>query len=175
MSILIRDAKKADLPAILEIVNFEIEHTTSIYDYTKKTLKNQTAWFEAKKTENLPVIVVEENGRVIGFGTFGIFRPWAGYQYSVEHSIYIEKNSRGKGTGEKILNELIHLAKEEGFHVMIAGIDASNVKSIKFHENFGFKEVGRFNQIGYKFDKWLDLVFMQLFLKEYVVNNIHFQ
>jgi len=167
MSIIIRDAQLEDLPSILKIVNFEIEHTTSIYDYNKRTLQNQTIWFEKKKIEEMPVIIAEEKGSVIAFGTFGIFRPWDGYQFSVEHSIYLNKNSRGRGTGTKIMNKLIHLAKEQGFHIMIAGIDANNTKSIKFHHNFGFKEVGRFNQIGYKFDKWLDLVFMQLFLKEH--------
>ena len=165
MSIIIRDAERKDLPSILKIVNFEIEHTTSIYDYEKRTLQNQTAWFESKKLEKIPVIIAEENGDVIGFGTFGIFRPWAGYQFSLEHSIYLEKNSRGKGTGKKIMTKLIHLAKEQGFHIMIAGIDANNSKSIKFHHNFGFKEVGRFNQVGFKFEKWLDLIFMQLFLE----------
>ena len=164
MSVIIRSAKKIDLPSILKIVNFEIEHTTSIYDYKKRTLQNQTAWLEKKVLKKMPVIVAEENGSVAGFGTFGIFRPWDGYQFSVEHSIYMDKNLRGKGTGTKIMNKLIHLAKEQGFHTMIAGIDANNAKSIKFHQDFGFKKVGRFNQIGYKFEKWLDLIFMQLLL-----------
>ena len=165
MSIIIRNAKRDDLPLILKIVNYEIEHSTSIYDYQKRTIENQTVWFEKKKLEKMPIIIAEENGLVIGFGTFGIFRPWEGYQFSAEHSIYLDKNSRGKGTGKKIMNKLIHLAKEQDFHIMIAGIDANNSKSIEFHENFGFREVGRFNQIGFKFEKWLDLIFMQLFLK----------
>ena len=167
MSLRIRDAKKEDLPTILKIVNFEIEHTTAIYDYDKRNLEYQTAWFEKKKKEKMPVIIAEENGKVIGFGTFGIFRPWDGYQFSVEHSIYLDKDSRGRGSGKKIMKELIRLAIELGFHTMIAGVDANNVDSIKFHHDFGFKEVGRFNQIGYKFEKWLDLIFMQLFLKEH--------
>jgi len=165
MSIIIRNAKRDDLPLILKIVNYEIEHSTSIYDYKKRTIQDQTIWFEKKKLEKMPIIIAEENGNMIGFGTFGIFRPWEGYQFSAEHSIYLDNNSRGKGTGKKIMNKLIHLAKEQDFHIMIAGIDANNSKSIKFHQNFGFKEVGRFNQIGFKFDKWLDLIFMQLFLK----------
>ena len=164
MPVRIRDAKKEDLPDILKVVNYEIEHTTAIYDYDKRNLQDQTAWFEKKKKEKMPVIIAEENGQVIGFGTFGIFRPWDGYQFSVEHSIYLDKNSRGRGSGKKIMKELIHLARERGFHTMIAGIDANNAKSIKFHQDFGFMEVGRFNQIGYKFEKWLDLIFMQLFL-----------
>ncbi len=167
MSVIIRSAKKKDLPSILKIVNFEIEHTTSIYDYEKRTLQNQTAWLEKKKLKKMPVIVAEENGSVVGFGTFGIFRPWDGYQFSVEHSIYMDKNLRGKGTGKIIMSELIDLAKKKGFRTMIAGVDANNARSIKFHTNFGFKEVGRFNQIGYKFEKWLDLIFLQLFLQDF--------
>ena len=131
MSVIIRSAKKIDLPSILKIVNFEIEHTTSIYDYNKRTLQNQTAWLEKKVLKKMPVIVAEENGSVVGFGTFGIFRPWDGYQFSVEHSIYMDNNFRGKGTGTKIMDRLIHLAKELGFHTMIAGIDVNNTKSIK--------------------------------------------
>lgn len=165
MTVRIRDAEMKDLPSILKIVNFEIEHSTSIYDYHKKTLQDQTLWFEQKKSKKMPLIVAEKNGSVIGYGTYGIFRPWDGYQYSVEHSVYLDKNSRGEGTGKKIMSELIHLARERGFHTMIAGIDANNAKSIKFHTNFGFKEVGRFNQIGFKFEKWLDLLFMQLLLR----------
>lgn len=164
MTIRIRDTEIKDLPSILKIVNFEIEHSTSIYDYQKKTLQDQTKWFEQKKSKKMPVITAEKNGIVIGYGTYGIFRPWDGYQYSVEHTIYMDRKSRGEGTGKKIMSELILLAREKGFHTMIAGIDANNVKSIKFHTNFGFKEVGRFNQIGFKFEKWLDLLFMQLLL-----------
>jgi phosphinothricin acetyltransferase len=165
MGVIIRNAKRDDLPSILKIVNYEIENTTSVYDYKTRTLQNQIAWFEKKKLKKMPVIIAEKNGYVIGFGTFGIFRPWEGYQFSAEHSIYMNKNFRGKGTGKKIMNKLIQLAKEQNFHIMIAGIDANNTKSIKFHHNFGFKEVGRFDQIGFKFEKWLDLIFMQLFLK----------
>jgi len=164
MSVKIRNATMVDLPSILKIVNYEIEHTTSIYDYEKRSLKDQTDWYKNKISEKMPVILAVENGDILGYGTFGIFRPWDGYQFSVEHSIYLDKNSRGKGTGKIIMSELIDFAKKKGFHTMIAGVDANNTKSIKFHTNFGFREVGRFNQIGYKFEKWLDLIFMQLFL-----------
>lgn len=163
----IRNAMMGDLPSILKIVNYEIEHTTSIYDYEKRSLRDQTDWFKNKISEKMPVILAEENGIVLGFGTFGIFRPWDGYQFSIEHSICLDKNSRGKGTGKIIMRELIDLAKKKGFHTMLAGVDANNTKSIQFHSNFGFKEVGRFNQIGYKFGKWLDLIFMQLFLQDF--------
>lgn len=164
MSKIIREAIKEDIPFILEIINFEIENSTSVYDYKKRSLEDKMEWFKKKKEDKTPILVAVEDNNILGYGTYGVFRPWDGYQFSVEHSIYIHKNSRGKGIGRKIMKELIQLAKKQGYHTIVAGIDASNSKSINFHKNFGFKEVGRFNQIGYKFEKWLDLVFMQLFL-----------
>jgi len=166
MNIIIRQAIKEDILSILEIINFEIEHSTSVYDYKKESLENKIEWFEKKKKDKLPVLVAEQDNNILGYGTFGIFRPWDGYQFSIEHSIYIDKDSRAKGIGKEIMKELIQIAIKLKYHTMIAGIDANNAKSIQFHLNFGFLEVGRFNQIGFKFDKWLDLIFMQLFLKE---------
>jgi phosphinothricin acetyltransferase len=112
----------------------------------------------------MPVIVAEKDNEVVGFGTYGIFRPWDAYRFSVEHSIYTHHNFRGMGIGKLIMTELIKLAIEQGFHTMIAGVDASNKGSYGFHKKFGFQEIGTFKEVGYKFDRWLDLVFMQLFL-----------
>lgn len=162
---LIRKAIVKDLPSILEIINEAIINTTAVYDYNPRTLKNQEEWFNKKSNENMPVIVLEVDNKVIGFGSYGIFRPWDGYRFSVEHSIYVSENYRGLGFGKKLLRKLIILAKEQGFHTMVAGIDAENLISIDFHKKYGFKEIGRFKEIGYKFDRWLNLVFMQLMLK----------
>lgn len=162
----IRNAIEKDLPSILEIINHAILNTTAVYDYNPRTLKTQQEWFIKKTKDKMPVIVIEVNNEVVGFGSYGIFRPWDGYKFCVEHSIYISEKHRGKGLGEKLLQELIVLAKKQGFHTMIAGIDADNPGSYGLHEKLGFKEVGRFNEVGYKFDRWLDLVFMQLMLKK---------
>ena len=165
MKINIRNAKKENVPSILEIVNYEIKNSTVLYDYKERAYEFQLNWFLNKSKEKMPVIVAEKEGEILGFGTFGIFRPWDAYQHSVEHSIYVHRKSRGQGIGKLLLTELINTAKKDGFHTMIAGIDASNEKSILFHKNFGFDEIGTFKEVGYKFDKWLDLTFMQLFLK----------
>lgn len=164
MELIVRNAIKEDVDKILEILNHEILNSTSLYDYEERTYENQLQWFEKKIIDGLPVIVVEKGNNVVGFGSYGIFRPWAAYQYSVEHSIYIEKSFRAMGVGKVLLTELIKLAKNNGFHTMIAGIDASNKGSIEFHKKFGFTEVGFFKEVGYKFDKWLDLIFLQLML-----------
>jgi phosphinothricin acetyltransferase len=114
----------------------------------------------------MPVVVSEMNGTVVGYGTYGIFRPWDGYRYSIEHSMYVHNDSRGLGIGKLIMSELIKRATTEGYHTMIAGVDASNNGSYEFHKKLGFIEIGTFKEIGYKFNKWLDLIFMQLILGE---------
>lgn len=164
MEIIIRRAEIKDISKILEIVNYEIINSTVLYDYKERTYEYQLKWFEQKLTDEMPVIVAENEKEVVGFGTFGIFRPWAAYQFSVEHSIYVSKNSRSNGIGKQLLTELIFLAKKKGYHTMIAGVDASNDRSFQFHKKFGFVEIGTFKEVGFKFDKWLDLRFLQLYL-----------
>ncbi|UOB19311.1 GNAT family N-acetyltransferase [Abyssalbus ytuae] len=161
---IIRNALEEDIPHILNIINEAIINTTSVYDYAPRTLQTQTEWFNKKINDNMPVVVGEIDGKVIAFGSYGIFRPWEGYRFSVEHSVYVDKNHRGKGLGKKLLKQLIEKAKLQGYHTMIAGIDATNLASISLHEKFGFKEAGRFKEVGHKFNTWLDLVFMQLML-----------
>ena len=163
----IRNAKEKDVPAILAIINYEILHSTVIYDYEERSLATQLAWYQQKKKDKMPVLVADHKSEVVGFATFGIFRPWAAYQFSIEHSIYIHKNARGMKIGNQLMVELIKIAKARKYHIMIAGVDTSNEGSYHFHKKFGFKEIGRFEQVGFKFGKWLDLIFMQLFLEEY--------
>lgn len=165
MSLILRPAVTNDLEKILEIVNFSILNTTANYNYDIQTIEVQTKWFEDKKAKNMPVVVAELDSEVVGFGSYGQFREKIGYQYTVEHSVYVVDNVIGKGIGSQLLTELIRLAKEQGLHVMIGAIDADNAGSIAFHEKFGFVATGTIREVGYKFDHWLDLVFMQLILK----------
>ncbi|KAB1158239.1 GNAT family N-acetyltransferase [Flavobacterium luteum] len=164
MNVTIKSATTNDLPAILAIVNYSILHTTSNYNYDIQTIEIQKQWFTAKKTQNFPVIVAKINGQTIGYGTYGTFREKIGYQFTVEHSVYVSENYIGKGIGKLLLNELIQLAKTNGYHTMIGAIDADNSGSIAFHKKFGFKECGIIKEAGFKFGKWLDLLFMQLIL-----------
>ena len=165
MNVIIRNATIEDLPPILEIVNHAILNTTSNYLYEVQTLENQLLWFEDKKSKQFPIIVADYNGTAIGFGTYGTFREKIGYQFTVEHSVYVAPEFIGKGIGKQLLLALIVLAKEEGYHTMIGGIDAANTGSIDFHKKFGFVETGIIKEVGFKFGKWLDLQFMQLILK----------
>ena len=164
MNITIRPALETDLQSILDIVNHSILYSTANYNYDVQSLEDQLKWFELKQLLNFPVIVAIDNNEVVGFGTYGTFREKIGYQFTVEHSIYIAPNQITKGIGKLIMSELIILAKQQKIHTMIGGIDASNTYSIDFHRKFGFTECGVIKEAGFKFDRWLDLQFMQLLL-----------
>lgn len=161
---IIRNAIFEDIPAILEIVNHAIIHTTSNYNYEVQSIEVQTKWFKEKVLKNFPIIVAVIENQVVGFGTYGTFREKIGYQFTVEHSVYVADSFIGKGIGRLLLAKLIELAKNQKLHVMIGAIDAENLASIAFHEKFGFETVGNIRQTAFKFDRWLDLVLMQLIL-----------
>ncbi|MBS1600475.1 MAG: N-acetyltransferase [Bacteroidetes bacterium] len=160
----IRFAEEKDLEQILDIYNEIIINTTAVYDYDPHTIAMRAAWFEAKKKDGYPVFVAEENNEIVGFSSFGPFRVWAAYQFSVENSVYVAAAHRGKGIGKLLIPPLVEAAKKKGLHVMIASIDASNLASLVLHKSFGFEEVAHFKQVGYKFGRWLDLKFLQLIL-----------
>lgn len=162
--ITIRQATAADLAAILEIYNDVIVNTTAVYDYNPHTLAMRQQWFETKQQQGFPVFVAEENGEILGFSSIGPFRAWAAYQYTVENSIYVAAAARGRGIAKLLMPPLIAAARQLKLHTMVAGIDASNEASIALHKKFGFTEVAHFTEVGYKFNRWLDLKFLQLIL-----------
>lgn len=164
MDIKIREAVESDLGDILTIYNDAILNTTSVYNYKPHTLAMRQEWFRQKQQEGLPVWVAELNSQVIGFSTYGPFRPWAAYKYTVEISVYIHPEHQGRGVARLLYPVLLESARQQQVHAVVAGIDATNEASIRLHQRFGFTEAGRFREVGYKFGQWLDLVFMQLLL-----------
>lgn len=152
--------------AILEILNEAIVHSTALYDYQPRPFESMTPWFEAKRKGNFPVIgAISSQGELMGFATYGTFRPFPAYKYTVEHSVYVHSNHRGKGLGLSLMMQLIALAKSQDVHVMIGGIDLSNQASIRLHERLGFRLAGKISQAAFKFNRWLDLGFYQLTLE----------
>jgi len=160
----IREAHEGDLPAILEIYNDVVATSTAIYRDEPATLDDRHSWFAARKTERQPVLVATDGGTVVGFAAFGGFRPWPGYRFTVEHSVHVRADRRGQGVGAALMTPLIERAAALGMHVMIAGIDAENAPSIRFHERLGFTRVAHMREVGFKFGRWLDLVLMQRIL-----------
>ncbi|MED1559101.1 GNAT family N-acetyltransferase [Bacillus paramycoides] len=159
---MIRVATKKDLTFILNIYNDAILNTTAVYAYKPVTLENRKDWYEQKQADGYPILVYELDNKVVGFATFGPFRAWPAYKYSIEHSVYVDKEYRKNGIGSSLMEELITIAKEREYMILIAGIDAENEKSIAMHKNFGFVYSGTISKAGYKFNRWLDLAFYQL-------------
>lgn len=152
--------------AILGILNEAIANSTALYDYKPRSLQDVAAWFEARHKNNFPVIGVEnDTGKLLAFASYGTFRAWPAYKYTVEHSVYVHEASRGQGLGYLLMRALIAAAEQNDMHAMIGAIDISNSHSISLHERLGFKRVGILPQVGFKFGHWLDLAFYQLLLK----------
>jgi L-amino acid N-acyltransferase len=150
---------------ILEILNEAIVNGTAVYDYKPRPASSMGPWFRTKVASNFPVLGAEgENGQLLGFATYGAFRAWPAYKYTVEHSVYVRHDMRGRGIGTLLLSNLIEAAKERDVHVLVAGIDASNRASIALHEKHGFRHAGTVRECGFKFDRWLDLSFYELTL-----------
>ena len=161
----IRNAVEADIPSITEIYNHAVVNTTAIWNDTEVDIANRSNWLADRVRLGYPVLVaIDEEGQVVGYASFGDWRAFDGYRHTVEHSVYVRVDQRGKGTGEKLMKALIERARDVGKHIMVAGIEANNLGSVRLHEKLGFEHVGHFKQVGTKFGKWLDLAFMQLTL-----------
>ena len=158
---IIRDAEDADLPQILAIYNAILTTTTAIYAYEAVSLDDRRVWMNARLARGFPVIVAGPPGEVQGFASFGDWRTAPAYLHTVEHSVHVAAPSRGQGVGRALITALLPRARALGMHRIIGGIDSDNAASIGLHRSLGFVEVGRFNQVGRKFDRWLDVVFMQ--------------
>jgi phosphinothricin acetyltransferase len=157
----IRDAQEPDLPGLLAIYNDVIATSTAVYSDVPVTLEDRRQWREARVASGYPVLVAVDSSGVLGFSTFGDFRNWPGYRYTVEHTVHVRSDCRGRGIGSELLQALFPRAEALGKHVMIAGVDAANTASIRFHERLGFERAGHLKEVGNKFGRWLDLVFLQ--------------
>nr|WP_321985162.1 N-acetyltransferase family protein [uncultured Lichenicoccus sp.] len=157
----IRAATEQDLPAILEITNDAIMNSTALWSLTPVDLAARLAWMRERVGDGFPVLVAEHDGRVAGYASYGRFRPHEGYLHTVEHSLYVHPAARGQRIGTALLDALLADATASGRHVMIGGIEATNRVSIALHERAGFTPAAVLHQVGHKFGRWLDLLFVQ--------------
>ncbi|MCX5568148.1 GNAT family N-acetyltransferase [Kaistia nematophila] len=157
----IRAATEADLPTILAIYNDAVVNTAAIWNDDLVDLDNRIAWFRTRTGQGFPVLVAVEGERVLGYASYGDFRAFQGYRFTVENSIYVAGEARGKGAGSALLAALVEAARAQGKHMMVAGIEAGNAVSIRLHEKQGFVETARMPELGFKFGRYLDLVFLQ--------------
>jgi L-amino acid N-acyltransferase YncA len=158
---LIRAANEADIPAILSIYNDAVLNSAAIWNDDVVDLDNRLAWFAARQAQGYPVLVAVEGDDILGYASYGDFRAFQGYRFTVENSVYVAGGARGKGAGTALLGALVEHAASQGKHVMVAGIEAGNDISMRLHARHGFVETARMPELGFKFGRYLDLVFMQ--------------
>ncbi|CDF86497.1 N-acyltransferase YncA [Pseudomonas knackmussii B13] len=161
---LIREATPADLEALRDIYNDAVLNTTAIWNEIAIDVENRRAWLELRAQQGFPVLVCEDGGEVVGYSSYGPWRAFDGFRETVEHSVYVRADQRGKGLGVVLLQALVERARAQGLHVMVAAIESGNAASIRLHERLGFVTTGQMPQVGQKFGRWLDLTFMQLIL-----------
>jgi phosphinothricin acetyltransferase len=160
-ALLIRDAVKEDFSGIAEIYNDAVLHSTAIFREIPITVEDALSLWRSRLEERYPTIVAWRENRIVGYASFATFRSSPGYLYTVEHTVHVEAAARGTGVGSGLVCELISRAQGLGKHVMVGAVDAENIGSLRFHERLGFKRVARFEQVGFKFNHYLDLIFVQ--------------
>lgn len=152
--------------SILAILNDAIVNSTALYDYKPRSMASMAMWFENKAKGDYPVIgLVTASGELMGFGSYGPFRAFPAYKYTVEHSVYVAARFQGRGLGRRLLEEVVAAAKAQNYHTLVGVIDSQNEISINLHESLGFSHAGTIRQSGFKFGRWLDIVFYQLTLE----------
>lgn len=162
--IIVRPATEDDVPAIRDIYNYEVLHGTATFDTEPKTLEDRLRWFRETQQPPHCVIVADDGGAVVGWGVLHPFHARAAYRFTTEDSVYIHQDRRGEGVGKLILARLVELARLGGFHTIMAGMSEGNEASVRLHERFGFEIVGVQREVGYKFERWIDVTWMQKML-----------
>lgn len=163
---MIRDATPADADAIAAIYNDAVLNTTAIWNEIAVDAANRVDWMAARTAAGFPVLVAEVGGQVVGYSAYGAWRAFDGFRATVEHSVYVAPDARGRGLARELMTALIDRAREQGIHVMVAAIEAGNTASIALHRGLGFSDPQILRQVGQKFGRWLDLAFMELRLDD---------
>jgi phosphinothricin acetyltransferase len=162
MTVTLRPATRADIPAITRIYAHAVEHGTASFELTAPDQAEMTSRFSELTTNGFPYLVATIDGAVIGYAYAGPYRARPAYRFTVENSVYVAHDSHRRGVGKALLQALIEACTEKGFRLMVAVIgDSNQAASIALHEAADFQHVGAFTNIGYKFDRWLDTVLMQ--------------
>lgn len=166
MSVAIRAARPEDVPAINAIYNASVAVSTASWDIDPEPLATRQAWFERRARLGHPVLVAEDDGRVLGWGSWGTFRDKPGYARTMEHTLYVAEDARGRGVGNALLAAIVETARAAGVHVLLGVLSNENDVSLRLHEKLGFREMARLPQVGAKFGRWLDMVLVQLVLDD---------
>ena len=163
-SLTVRTADIRDAEAIADIYNYEVEHSTATFDLVSRTVEAQREWISARSGAFCALVATAEEGQVVGFAALSTYRDRAGYRTTVENSVYVHRDHQRRGVGRVLLSSLLDVARDSGFHTVVARIDSQSLGSLALHRSLGFVEVGVEREIGRKFGRWLDSVIMQKML-----------
>ncbi len=158
---LIRPATLQDQPGILEIYNESVLHSTATFDTDPRTPEKQLEWFNRHKA-NHPVLVAEDDGKIAGWASLSPWSDRCAYDSTVEVSVYLAPEQRGKGLGFQLLQQVTEAGRKVGNHTVISRISSDNLASIRIHEKAGYSTVGTMKEVGFKFGRFLDVVMMQI-------------
>jgi len=161
----IREAVPADIHAILAIYNTAILHGIALWRDDTVDLADRETWMASQAQGGFPVLIAEIDGDVVGYASYGLWRPYAGFRHTVTDTIYLVDAAQGRGIGSTLLGMITDHARAAGFHVLIADIESGNRASIRLHQRFGFEIAGEIREVGTKFGDWLDLTIMRLALQ----------
>lgn len=164
MAFTVRLAERRDAGAIRAIYNLEVAESTVTFDLVPRTLDEQVDWIDAHSGAHPAVVVADGTGEVVGFGSLSPFKERPAYSPTVEDSVYVRRDRRGQGIGRLLLDQLLHLAVDHGFHSVMARIVGNHEASIALHVACAFELVGTEREVGRKFGRWLDVVEMQRML-----------
>jgi phosphinothricin acetyltransferase len=162
--VIVRIADTNDAEAIAEIYNFEVENSTATFDLVPRSVEAQREWITARSGAFSAIIAHSPDVGVVGFAALSTYRDRAGYRTTVENSVYVHRDHQRKGIGRLLLGSLVDIARDSGFHTVIARIDSQSHGSLALHHSLGFIEVGVEREIGRKFGRWLNSVIMQKML-----------
>jgi L-amino acid N-acyltransferase len=162
-SVVVRPAKEQDLEAINEVYNYYVPRSTCTYQEEPEPIEGRRRWFAHHGPEH-PVVVAELGGRIVGWGCLSSYHQRSAYRRTVENSVYVHHEHHRQGIGALILGDLVARARTLGHRTIIAGIDAEQAASVALHARHGFEQVGLLRQVGFKFGRWLDVVYMELLL-----------
>ena len=160
----VSEAGENHLPGILAIYNHAVAHSTAIWNDVLVDLENRREWWRARAQAGFPIFVAVADDDVFGYASYGPFRPFDGYRLTAEHSVYVAEGARRRGVASALLAALEEHARAAGMHMMVGGIAADNEPSLRLHKKLGFEESARMKEVGQKFGRFLDLVFMQKLL-----------
>jgi L-amino acid N-acyltransferase len=160
----VRLAAAGDAEAIREIYNTEVTGSTVTFDLVPRTIEEQRAWLADHAGAHPAIVAVAGDGAVLGFASLSAYKERPAYATTVENSVFVHRDHRGEGVGKALLTELVRLARDHGFHTVIARIVGDNEASIRVHQAVGFQLVGVEREVGRKFGRWLDVVELQLLL-----------